>query len=132
MVGFGVENGVKYWTVRNSWGTHFGEDGFFRVVRGKNNIAIERDCAWATVVDTWSEDKRHKLTLQEKFEEPSIPRPSTNIGRNQTCRAPKTTFTNGEKKLIPHAWDEIDINELPKSWDWGNVNGTNYLSWTKN
>jgi cathepsin X len=74
VVGFGVEDGTKYWTVRNSWGTHFGEQGFFRVVRGINNIAIETDCAWATVKDTWSEDKRHSLTLQEKFEEPSIQR----------------------------------------------------------
>jgi len=54
VVGFGVEDGTKYWTVRNSWGTHFGESGFFRVVRGTNNIAIETDCAWATVQDTWS------------------------------------------------------------------------------
>jgi hypothetical protein len=74
VVGFGVEDGTKYWTVRNSWGTHFGEQGFFRVVRGINNIAIETDCAWATVKDTWSEDKRHSLTLQEKFEEPSVQR----------------------------------------------------------
>lgn len=65
IVGWGVDAGKKYWTVRNSWGTHFGEDGFFRVVRGVNNIAIETDCAWTVPKDTWSTDQRHKNTLIE-------------------------------------------------------------------
>jgi hypothetical protein len=36
--------------VRNSWGTYWGEDGFFRIVRGVDNCAIEEDGDWAGTV----------------------------------------------------------------------------------
>jgi len=132
VVGYGVEDGTKYWTVRNSWGTQFGESGFFRVVRGTNNIAIETDCAWATVTDTWTEDKRHRLSLEEKYEEPTVPRPSAKPEKDRGCMSSKATFKNGDKKSIPHAWDQVKADDLPKAWDWRDVNGTNFLSWTKN
>ncbi len=33
IVGFGIENDTKYWTVRNSWGEDWGENGYFRILR---------------------------------------------------------------------------------------------------
>jgi len=41
IVGFGTQ-GVKYWTVANSWNTDWGEDGFFRIRRGHNECGIEK------------------------------------------------------------------------------------------
>jgi len=57
VVGWGVDpqTNIEYWVGRNSWGSQWGEDGFFRIVtsRYKNgkgnwyNLDIESDCAYA-------------------------------------------------------------------------------------
>jgi len=41
ILGWGVENGTDYWLVANSWNDEWGAEGFFKIVRGKNNCQIE-------------------------------------------------------------------------------------------
>jgi len=52
VVGWGVESGTSYWIVRNSWGSYWGESGYFRIVMGSRfeNLAIETSCNWAVPV----------------------------------------------------------------------------------
>ncbi|XP_058815036.1 cathepsin B [Topomyia yanbarensis] len=43
MLGWGIENNVKYWLCANSWGEDWGDNGFFKIIRGENHLGIEED-----------------------------------------------------------------------------------------
>ena len=50
IVGWGETSaGEKYWHIRNSWGVYWGEQGWFRLARGIDNLGVEsQECSWAT------------------------------------------------------------------------------------
>lgn len=66
IVGWGVDADTQtnYWTVRNSVGSFWGENGFFKVKRGSNTLNIESDCSSAEVVDTWTQGIRNTTSVE--------------------------------------------------------------------
>ncbi|XGW24101.1 hypothetical protein V3C99_005928 [Haemonchus contortus] len=43
IIGWGVENDVPYWLIANSWHNDWGEEGYFRMIRGINECGIEQE-----------------------------------------------------------------------------------------
>mmetsp|Transcript_49105 Transcript_49105/g.97574 ORF Transcript_49105/g.97574 Transcript_49105/m.97574 type:complete len:662 (+) Transcript_49105:70-2055(+) len=54
VVGWGVENGVKYWKIANSWNPYWGEKGYFRIRRGNNEGGIENQAIASSSTAKWS------------------------------------------------------------------------------
>ncbi|KAJ5069874.1 cathepsin l1 [Anaeramoeba ignava] len=48
LVGYGTDGTTPFWRVKNSWGTGWGENGFFRFERGINLCGIENYAYFAT------------------------------------------------------------------------------------
>jgi len=50
LVGYGKEKASKFWTMQNSWGNDWGEDGYFRMARGIDESSCESIVVAADVV----------------------------------------------------------------------------------
>jgi cathepsin X len=141
IVGWGEENGIPFWRIRNSWGAHWGEEGFFRIVRGVNNLAIESSCYWGDPLDTWTSGEIHLTTEEEQndpnndktvyeFPQPEYKPQNTDfLSEYKGCRVPKAQFP---RKSQNSAREFLPVDVLPKNVDWRNMDGRNYMSWNKN
>merc|ERR1711988_1778190 len=39
-VAYGVQEGTDYWVIKNSWGSEWGEEGYYRIERGDNHCGV--------------------------------------------------------------------------------------------
>lgn len=57
IVGWGVDNGNKYWKVANSWNPYWGEKGYFRIKRGGSECGIEDQVTFSPNSAKWTQGK---------------------------------------------------------------------------
>jgi hypothetical protein len=48
LVGYGTDGGKDYWKIKNSWGASWGESGYIRVIRGKDQCGLADAASYPT------------------------------------------------------------------------------------
>jgi len=118
LVGWGVEDGVEFWWLRNSWGSYWGINGFAKVMMHKHNLALETDCTWG--VPSWEKVSQTAPTVEKK--KPKY--------HSKTCVVKDPAAKTHVKTPQPHTY--LKVEDLPKAYDPRNMGGKDYTTVNRN
>ena len=120
IVGWGVESNKDYWIIKNSWGTEWGDNGYFRMIRGVNNCEIEANCM-GMVPDFFFPINYKISNIEQLHEQENIKEIRDKIATNITVKGggidPTTGYSRRILSVMPwlNLTPPIEYEDLP---DW--------------
>ncbi|XP_055333503.1 uncharacterized peptidase C1-like protein F26E4.3 [Paramacrobiotus metropolitanus] len=97
IIGWGIDHtdgiSTKYWLCMNSWGTQWGEDGTFRILRGKNEAEIESFVVSVLSYKSLSQPNKFSGKPSEIEKSPPQPVPTSTRLPDTTTKKPVPTST---------------------------------------
>lgn len=116
LVGWGEENLKKFWWARNSWGTEWGIDGYFKISRGNNECGIEANVVTGIPDFFYTENlySFRNFHNQQELEQQKIDRFLIDKGDNIVgCGI---SAKNGFSRRVQYFYPQLDFEPKVKSY----------------
>lgn len=117
LVGFGVKNGTPFWKLQNSWGSNWGDDGYFYMKSGINLCEIENyRIAAADVLVSVSKATTSPVTSATSPQPKTLPstaQPTTTTAQSSTASTtmqPTTTTASSSTTTTMNPSTSMEIS----------------------